>query len=87
MPVLARAWDREHVLELVHAGVDWQIRETMESALVMAEEALRRLDNDEDTIRDLVASIRQRDRERLELEISGGIFAGRDLLIGNMKQN
>lgn len=87
VPVLARAWDREHVLELVHAGVDWQIRETMESALVMAEEALRRLDNDEDTIRDLVASIRQRDRERLELEISGGIFAGRDLLIGNMKQN
>ena len=86
VPVLARAWDREHVLDLVHADVDWQIRETFESALVMGAEALRRMDNDEETVAAVIDDLRKRDRERVALEVSGGLFAGRDLLIGNLKR-
>jgi glutathione-regulated potassium-efflux system protein KefB len=33
--VLARAFDRQHALKLVELGVDYQMRETFESALAM----------------------------------------------------
>ncbi|WP_022710486.1 cation:proton antiporter, partial [Pseudochrobactrum sp. AO18b] len=38
--VLARSIDREHAIELVHAGVDYQMRETFESALTLGGRAL-----------------------------------------------
>jgi len=37
VPVLARSIDREHAIELVHAGVDYQVRETFESALKLSD--------------------------------------------------
>ena len=43
VPVLARAFDREHAQHLVALGVAFQIRETFESALAMGREALSRL--------------------------------------------
>src|SRR5690606_40533683 len=43
VPVIARAFDREHALELIEAGADFQLRETLESAFVMGREALLQL--------------------------------------------
>ena len=86
VPVLARAFDREHALELVKAGTDFQIRETFESALVMGREALIRLGDDADLAEEMIANMRERDMNRFALECVGGIFAGRDLVIFNKPQ-
>lgn len=83
VPVLARAFDREHALALVKAGADFQIRETLESAFVLGREALLTLGDDPDVVDEVMASFRGRDMERFEMECVGGIFAGRDLLLGN----
>ncbi|HET6524122.1 monovalent cation:proton antiporter-2 (CPA2) family protein [Sphingopyxis sp.] len=83
-PLLARAFDREHAVELVHANADFMVRETFESALVMAEEALRRLEVDEEAIGDLMEETRRRDQERFDIEICGGVYASRHLIQGNV---
>lgn len=83
VPVLARAADREHAIELVHAGVEFQIRETFESALKLGEHALVTLGDEPDAAGELMADIRKRDAERFEIETAGGIYAGRDLIHGN----
>ena len=86
VPVLARAFDREHALELIAAGADFQIRETFESALEMGREALQRLGDSPEEAADLLRSIRERDRERFALDTAGGLRAGRALLHGNAGQ-
>jgi CPA2 family monovalent cation:H+ antiporter-2/glutathione-regulated potassium-efflux system protein KefB len=84
VPVFARSFDRTSSLQLVQAGVDYQIRETFESALAMAEEALVRLGCENTQAADVIAEFRRRDAERFDLELGGGIYAGRALLIGNI---
>ena len=83
VPVIARAFDREHALELVQHGVDYQMRETLHSALVMGREALVRLGDDPEVIDEVMADIRSRDAERFELECVGGISAGAALILSN----
>ncbi|ALN62444.1 transporter, monovalent cation:proton antiporter-2 family protein [Lysobacter antibioticus] len=84
--LLARSFDREHALELVHAGVDLQVRETFESAMHFGEAALVELGVPQDEAAEVVAEIRHRDAERFELELVGGVGAGVSLLYGNMQQ-
>jgi len=86
VPVLARAHDRQHALALVKAGVDFQMRETFESALAMAGEALGKLGDSPEDVADLIASIRNRDMDRFALECVGGVEAGISLLLGNKDQ-
>ena len=87
VPVLARAFDREHALELVAAGADWQVRETFESALEMGREALERLGDGPEEAAELMRQVRERDRERFALEtVAGTVEAGAGLLIGNAGQ-
>ena len=86
VPVLARAFDREHALELVKAGVDWQIRETFESALAMGREALLRLGDGPADADGLIADIRGRDTTRFQMECVDGIMAGTVMLHGNAGQ-
>ena len=43
LKILARAYDRTHAYELIHAGADYITRETFGSALAMGEEALKLL--------------------------------------------
>ncbi|MBE0553735.1 MAG: cation:proton antiporter [Rhodobacteraceae bacterium] len=87
VPVLARAFDRQHSLDLVKAGVDYQLRETFESALAMAGEALSRLGEPPEEVVEMIASIRGRDAERFALECVGGtVEAGVGLIIGNKGQ-
>lgn len=83
-PLLVRAFDREHAVELIHAHADYQIRETFESALMMAEEALRRLEVDEEAIGDIMEETRRRDRERFDIDICNGVYASRHLIQGNV---
>lgn len=85
VPVIARAFDREHARELVEAGADYQLRETLESAFALGREALLQLGDDPDEVDEVMAEIRGRDMERFEMECVGGIFAGRDLLLGNRR--
>jgi glutathione-regulated potassium-efflux system protein KefB len=84
VPILARSFDRTAAIELIHAGVDFQIRETFESALALSEHALVMLGEDTEVAKDIIAEFRRRDAERLQLEISGGIYAGRSLIYGNI---
>lgn len=85
--LLVRAFDREHARLLVGAGVDYQIRETFESALQAGGAALRLLDVSETEIADILATIRERDAERFTLEVAGGGYqAGLGMLLRNTPQ-
>ncbi len=82
--VLVRSYDRGHTLDLIAAGVDYQIRETFESAMAFGEAALLALGVPETEAADVVAGVRKRDAARLELQMVDGITAGRDLMKHNV---
>ncbi len=84
--VFARAFDREHALELVQAGVDGQMRETFHSALAFGEEVLVHLGVEPEVAAAVSEDVRQRDAERFEMQIGGGIYAGRDLIRRNLDE-
>ncbi len=81
--VLVRAYDREHAVELVGLDVDGLVRETFESAMAFGEAALRELGVDADEATATSAEVRRRDTERFELDVAGGLAAGRHLMLGN----
>jgi len=82
--LLVRSFDREHSLELIGAGVEFQIRETFESALRFGTAALQAVGVSEDEAIEISAEIRRRDAERFELELAGGgLEAGKPMLHGN----
>jgi glutathione-regulated potassium-efflux system protein KefB len=83
VPLLARAYDRGHAIDLLKAGVDYQIRETYESALDFSNELLQVLGEDADLVAQVIEEFREVDRERFALEQVGGIAAGRSLVKGN----
>ena len=82
-PVLARAFDRGTAISLIKAGVDYQIRETLESALVFGRETLIQLGVPDEEADELMEDLRRRDDERLELQVAEGIYAGGQFLQGN----
>ncbi|WP_374579370.1 monovalent cation:proton antiporter-2 (CPA2) family protein [Phenylobacterium sp.] len=82
--LFVRAFDRGHVLRLIEAGVDYQLRETFESALTFGKNVLIQLGVDEVEAADIVRDVRRRDNERLELQVVGGLAEGRWLMRGNM---
>ncbi len=82
--LFVRAFDRGHSLRLIGAGVDYQIRETFESALAFGEAVLRDLGFSEEDARETIEDVRRRDAERLTLQLAGGLSAGRSLMRGNM---
>lgn len=77
VPVIVRASDRRHCVELLHAGADFHVRETFESAFLMGTHALNQLGTTQDEIASIAAEIRGRDKRRFELEVVGGLRAGR----------
>jgi glutathione-regulated potassium-efflux system protein KefB len=81
-PVLARAYDRQHAIELIRLGVDYQLRETLESALAFSSAALRQLGVQEAEVAEVAEDIRRRDAERLQLQLCGDISSGIDLMHG-----
>ncbi len=81
--VLARAFDRGHALELLNADVDFQLRETLESAFAFGHHALQYLGFTQEEADETLAEVRRRDAERLALEQTSGFYAGRDLVLSN----
>ncbi|RCW83049.1 monovalent cation:proton antiporter-2 (CPA2) family protein [Phyllobacterium bourgognense] len=81
--IFARAYDRGNTIELIKLGVDFQMRETFESALIFGENTLVGLGVDPQEAADITADVRRRDAERLDLQLAGGIRAGADLMKGN----
>ena len=82
--VLVRSFDREHSLALISAGVDFQIRETFESAVEFGKAALKSVGVPQGEADDIAEQIRRRDAERFELEMaSGSLKAGVPMLYGN----
>jgi len=78
--LLVRSYDRHHAVDLIRAGVDVQIRETVESAYLMGEEGLRALGYAEADIADAIDDIRQRDAARLSEQVQGDVMSGREQL-------
>ncbi len=83
--LFVRAFDRGHAMRLVHAGVDYQIRELFESSLVFGREVLVGLGFDEEEADEAIEDVRRRDEERFEIQLVEGLTAGRWLLRGNMQ--
>jgi glutathione-regulated potassium-efflux system protein KefB len=81
--LMVRSYDREHALELVHKGLDLQVRETFESAMKFGEEGLRQLGVPDEEAAKIADELRRRDSERFALEVAGGIGAGIDMIHGN----
>jgi len=78
--LLVRANDRGHAVELIRAGVEYEIRETVESAYLMGAAGLRALGLAEADIQEAAADIRRRDAERLAEQVHGTVMSGRDRL-------
>lgn len=84
MKIYARAFDREHALKLIAAGVDFQIRETLHSAMAFGERVLVGLGDAPEAAAEVMDDVRRLDTKRFEEQIVGGIYAGKDLLRGNL---
>ncbi|MBL8526366.1 MAG: cation:proton antiporter, partial [Burkholderiales bacterium] len=82
VPVLVRAVDRRHSLNLIRAGADLQVRETFESAVVLGEAALAKLGVESTEVEQISVRLRARDEQRLQLELVGGPGAGKALFSG-----
>ena len=80
VPILAVAHDRLHEIDMQPLGADVVVRETLESSLLIAREALSRLGHDDVMIDDIVQEFRKRDRERLLAQVDEGPDAAKHLL-------
>ena len=78
--LFVRSYDRAHSIRLRRSGVDYELRETLESGLVFGRDALVALGHDETRAANIMADIRKRDQDRLEIQILEGIEAGMDKL-------
>jgi glutathione-regulated potassium-efflux system protein KefB len=81
--LFVRAVDRGHALDLVHLGVDYQIRETFESAMKFGEAVLLGLGVPAEEVAAIGEDVRRRDRERFDLQLAGGMEAGTGLIRNN----
>lgn len=82
-PVMARAYDRGAALGLIKAGVDYQMRETLESAFVFGCTALQKFGIPEGEAIKVIEDIRRRDLQRLEMQMAGDFYAGREHFLNN----
>jgi len=84
--IFARAADREHAVDLIRAGVDFQVRETYESAIAFGRAALERLGIGPDRLRELEEQVRRADADALAVEARDGIRTGAERLLGRAAQ-
>jgi len=78
--VFARSYDRGHTLSLRSRGVDYELRETLESGLLFGRRTLEALGLSEEDARRIGDDIRKRDEERLVIQATEGIAAGLHML-------
>ncbi len=75
-PCFARSYDRRHSLELIRRGVAGEMRETFESAVAFGRDALVGLGAPREEAERVAEDVRRRDRERLQAQLEGGLYAG-----------
>jgi len=83
--LFVRAYDRGHAIRLVQAGVEYQLRETFESALVFGYQVLIDLGFTHQQAEETIEDVRRRDEERLSIQMVEGIQGGRSLMRGNIR--
>lgn len=71
-----RAYDRVHAIDLMKANVDYQMRETFESALGFGRVTLENLGLTYDEASLVIDHVRDRDAQRMEIQFTEGIAAG-----------
>jgi len=71
-----RSYDRTTTLALRARDVDFEIRETFESAIAFGRATLEELGRDQETVDSTIEDVRTRDRDRLALQQAGGLYAG-----------
>jgi monovalent cation:proton antiporter-2 (CPA2) family protein len=71
----ARAYDRIHAIELMKADVDYQLRETFESALDFGRVTLEAVGLNYEEASLVIDSVRDRDAQRMEIQFHEGIAA------------
>ncbi|MCQ0990265.1 monovalent cation:proton antiporter-2 (CPA2) family protein [Jiella marina] len=75
-----RSYDRSHALSLRARGVDYEIRETVESALSFGGATINALGVEEELAERIVEDVRHRDTARLKLQEAEGVYAGSDMV-------
>jgi CPA2 family monovalent cation:H+ antiporter-2 len=75
-----RSYDRIHSIALRNLNVDYELRETLESGLLFGRRTLEALGVSETSAYEIGEDIRRRDEQRLVLQVSEGLQAGRDML-------
>jgi CPA2 family monovalent cation:H+ antiporter-2 len=78
--IFVRSYDRIHSIALRNRGVDYELRETLESGLLFGRMTLEALGVGEADAIAIQEDIRRRDEQRLLLQTTEGITAGRDML-------
>ncbi len=79
--LLARSYDRGHSIKLRKKGIDYEIREIFESALVFGGAGLRALGMTALDVSEVTNDVRRRDSERLDVQAQEGMLAGGDKLL------
>ncbi|HEU6442240.1 MAG TPA: monovalent cation:proton antiporter-2 (CPA2) family protein [Microvirga sp.] len=77
-----RAFDRIHAVRLLKIGVDYQLRETFESAIVFGRSALEELGIEAEAAAGAALDVRKRDIARLFLQKEIGASYGTELVVG-----
>ena len=78
--IFVRSYDRNHALELLNKDVDYELRETLHSALVFGRDLLIHLGLSEAEAEAVREDVERRDRKRLQRQRSEGIMGGRELM-------
>ena len=79
--IYARAYDRAHSIELRKKGVDYEIRETLESGLTFGRNMLTGLGISDERANAITKDVRRLDEERLRLQVAeDNPTAGRDMV-------
>jgi glutathione-regulated potassium-efflux system protein KefB len=86
LKLYVRSYDRRHTLELLTKGVDFEMRETFESAVEFGRAVLEGLGLAHERAVEVADYVRQRDLERLAVQQVEGITAGRDLTFARRVQ-
>jgi len=78
--LFVRSYDRVHSLSLRSRNVEYELRETLESGLLFGRKTLEALGMSEEEALAIGEDIRRRDEERLRIQLTGGLHAGRHML-------
>ncbi len=78
--IFARSFDRGHTLQLLGRNVDYELRETFESANKFGRKTLEAIGVDPERAALVEDFIRTRDRDRVAIQQAEGIYAGADLM-------